>query len=213
MATPRTGWVVRDFSFLSPDAETTHRAARRLGEVLPPDGLVIGLTGPLGAGKTAFVKGLGEGLGLDPAAIASPTFVIAGEYPATRPGAPDLVHADLYRVETTAELEAAGWLDWLEPGVVLAVEWSDRFPDALPREHLAVALDRGGADSVRSIAVRPSGSRAQDCAQRWCAALEADDIPCRAAEPSPGTAAESAEASAGAARAAQTAKGSGSGAE
>ncbi|MGH0036478.1 MAG: tRNA (adenosine(37)-N6)-threonylcarbamoyltransferase complex ATPase subunit type 1 TsaE [Myxococcota bacterium] len=167
-----------DFCFRSPDAETTHRAARRLGEVLPAEGLAIGLVGALGAGKTAFVKGLGEGLGLDPGLIASPTFVIAGEYPPARPGAPALVHADLYRVESEAELEAAGWFDWLEPGGVLAVEWSDRFPDALPRERLEIRLERGSADGARRVSVRASGPRARACAGSWREALVADGLAC-----------------------------------
>lgn len=167
-----------DFCFRSPDAETTHRAARRLGECAPVAGLVVGLVGPLGAGKTAFVKGLGEGLGLDPAAIGSPTFVIAGEYPPGRPGAPTLVHADLYRVESEAELEAAGWLDWLEPGVLLAVEWSDRFEDALPRERLEIRLERGPGGPVRTIAVRAVGPGPEACAARWREALAADGIAC-----------------------------------
>jgi tRNA threonylcarbamoyladenosine biosynthesis protein TsaE len=182
---------VADFCFRSPDAETTHRAARLLAEVMPEDGLCLVLVGPLGAGKTAFAKGLGEGLGIDPRRIASPTFVIAGEYPPGRPGAPHLVHADLYRVESAAELEAAGWLDWLEPGTLLAVEWGDRFPDALPREHLEVRLDRASADGdtpsdERTITVRAvaeSGSRAQACAQRWREALVADGIDCRPPAP------------------------------
>ena len=86
------------------------------------------------------MKGLAEGLGLDPAQVASPTFVIACEY--ATPGGLRLAHVDCLRVESEAELEAAGFLDLLVPGVVLAVEWSDRFPTALPADHLELRLAR-----------------------------------------------------------------------
>ena len=117
-------------------------------------GFVIGLTGPLGAGKTEWVKGLAAGLGIGPDLVASPTFVIASEYPGRRP----LVHADFYRVESEGELEAAGFLDWLEPGRVVAIEWADRFPHALPADHVEVRLSRDpGTPDVRDIEVRASG--------------------------------------------------------
>lgn len=117
-------------------------------------GFVIGLTGPLGAGKTEWVKGLAAGLGIAPDLVASPTFVIASEYPGRRP----LVHADFYRVESEGELEAAGFLDWLEPGRVVAIEWADRFPHALPTDHVEVRLSRDpGTPDVRDIEVRAGG--------------------------------------------------------
>ncbi len=167
-----------DFSFRSPDADATRRAARLLGERLPAEGQMLSLVGPLGAGKTVFVKGLGEGLGLDPGQIASPTFVIAGEYPAARTGAPDLVHADLYRVESVAELESSGWLDWLEPGIALAVEWADRFPDELPADRLEIHIERGGGDaeSERQLSVRALGPSSAALARAWHGALEGSGL-------------------------------------
>ena len=113
-----------------PSPEATRAAAGALARAVGPEGLLIALIGPLGAGKTVFAKGLAEGLGIDPAVVASPTFVIASEYPV--PDGRRLAHIDLYRVESAAELEAAGFLDWLEPGVLVAVEWADRLPEALP---------------------------------------------------------------------------------
>lgn len=117
-------------------------------------GFVIGLDGPLGAGKTEWVKGLASGLGIAPELVASPTFVIASEYPGRRP----LVHADFYRLESEGELEAAGFLDWLEPGHIVAIEWAERFPHALPVDHIEVRLARDpDAPEVRDVALRASG--------------------------------------------------------
>jgi len=131
--------------FRSPSSRETREAARRLGvaiEAVPETraiALVIGLAGPLGAGKTEWVKGLAEGLGIAGELVASPTFVIASEYPGARP----LAHVDFYRLESEGELEAAGFVDLLDPGRVVAVEWADRFPDALPEERIEVRIARG----------------------------------------------------------------------
>ncbi len=135
---------------------------------------MVALEGPLGAGKTVFVKGLGEGLGLDPAGIASPTFVIASEYPA-RDGL-RLAHVDLYRVESRAELESAGFLDLLEPGALLAVEWADRIPEALPADRLAIRIERpdgAGAATDRLLNAVALGAVARAALERWREALEA----------------------------------------
>ena len=101
--------------------------------------MVVGLVGPLGAGKTEWVKGLAEGLGIEAKWVASPTFVIASEYPGARP----LAHVDFYRLESEGELEAAGFLDLLDPGRVVAIEWADRFPGALPGDRIEVRIARG----------------------------------------------------------------------
>lgn len=131
---------------------------------------MVALVGPLGAGKTVFVKGLAEGLGLDPDRVASPTFPIASEYPGA--GGPGLAHVDLYRIESGAELEATGFVDLLEPGRVVAVEWADRFPDALPADRLEVALGRAGAPEARTLEATARGPRAAAVLERWRIALE-----------------------------------------
>jgi tRNA threonylcarbamoyladenosine biosynthesis protein TsaE len=156
----------------SPSPEATHEAARRLAAAVDAAGLVIGLDGPLGAGKTAFVKGLAEGLGLDPAQVASPTFVIVCEYPTPR--GVRLAHVDCLRVESEAELEAAGFLDLLVPGVVLAVEWSERFPHALPADRLALRIARepgAGAATRRELNAVAFGPIARAALARWREAL------------------------------------------
>lgn len=138
----------------SPDPETTFALGALLGRAIGARGLVIGLIGPLGAGKTLFVKGLAEGLGLDPSVVSSPTFVIAQQYPL--PDGPEaLHHLDLYRLESEDELEGIGLRDWLAPGQVVAVEWLDRFPQALGEARLEVTFlprTTGEAEDATSTA-------------------------------------------------------------
>lgn len=130
--------------FRSQGIEGTRQAGRALGAAAADRGLVLALVGALGAGKTVFVKGLAEGLGIDPAQVASPTFAIVNEYPGECSGGPGtrLAHVDLYRLERSEELAEVGFLDLLEPDAVVAVEWGDRFPEALPADRLVLELVR-----------------------------------------------------------------------
>ena len=112
---------------ISHSEEETIAIARALALSLKA-GDVLLLLGTLGAGKTAFVRGLAEGLGIDPGEVSSPTFTLVHEY---RGGRLTLYHADLYRLERTATNDLG--LD--EMGVadgVLAIEWPDRLSHALP---------------------------------------------------------------------------------
>jgi tRNA threonylcarbamoyladenosine biosynthesis protein TsaE len=153
--------------FHSRNPSETGDLARLLACAIDARGLVIALVGPLGAGKTVFAKGLAQGLGVDERLLSSPSFVIANEL--KTPRGVRLVHADLYRVESEAELESAGWLDWLEDGSVVVVEWGDRCPQALPRDHLEVRLS--GADAARPerrvLEVRAGGPISQAVLERW----------------------------------------------
>ncbi len=134
---------------------------------------MVALVGELGAGKTVFAKGLAAGLGLDPAHVQSPTFVIAAEYPLAGKAGDGtvgrLVHADLYRLERSEELEAAGLSDWLAPDTLLVVEWADRLSGALPAERLEVrfAAASGGADEERVLDVEAVGAAAEAALRRW----------------------------------------------
>ncbi len=107
--------------------EETAGVAQALASRLTPGDVVL-LSGNLGAGKTAFVRGLAEGLGIDPGEVSSPTFTIVHEY---RGGRLTLYHVDLYRLEKAATedlgLEEMGVADG-----VLAIEWPDRLTHALP---------------------------------------------------------------------------------
>jgi tRNA threonylcarbamoyladenosine biosynthesis protein TsaE len=163
------------FRFRSPSPEATHIAARALSSVLEDRGLVIALRGPLGAGKTCFVKGLAEGLGLDPGIVSSPTFVISSEYEAPERGL-RLVHLDLYRLERVEELESVGFFDVLDDRSVVAIEWADRIPSAFPADHLAIELSQGqatddGSDRVRYIFASAHGLAAASVLQRWALCL------------------------------------------
>jgi len=159
------------FRFRSPSPEATHAVARALSSVLEEGGLVIALRGPLGSGKTGFVKGLAEGLGLDPGIVSSPTFAISHEYPAPE-GAVRLVHLDLYRLENVAELEAIGFLDVLDARSVVAIEWADRMPSALPRDHLEIELAPSDAgEPIRIISVSAHGLLSLSVLRRWSLCL------------------------------------------
>jgi tRNA threonylcarbamoyladenosine biosynthesis protein TsaE len=118
-----------------------------------PDGILIGLTGDLGAGKTTFVQGFVEALpGGEGLYVTSPTFAIAQQYGTV----PPVRHLDLYRISTLAELEAIGYRElYFNPGFTL-VEWVERVPDAFPAEWMEIRLAVDPSD-VREIAVLPHG--------------------------------------------------------
>ncbi len=97
---------------------------------------VFALMGQLGAGKTQFIKGLGEGLGIDKSKICSASFIIAAEYPID---GKKLIHIDAYRVKSPTELIDLGWDDMLrEENVLIAIEWADKIEEILPRRYIRV---------------------------------------------------------------------------
>ena len=127
------------------EAETID-AGRTLAAELRPDDVVL-LTGDLGAGKTAFVKGLAEGLGVDPLEVSSPTFTLIQEY---RGGRLTLHHIDLYRL-TPREVDDLGLEELVISGAVVAVEWPDRWT-RVPVDAVRVELRAVGEDE-RVIAI------------------------------------------------------------
>ena len=128
---------------------------------------MLSLVGPLGAGKTEFVRGLTAGVGARADRVASPTFTIAHLYPPRGAGAAEVAHFDLYRIHSEAELEAVGFADFLVPGTVVAVEWGERCVAALPRDHLALHFARRTADE-RELTARAGGPRATAWCADWC---------------------------------------------
>ena len=127
----------RDRSLVSRSPDETRRLGALLGELLE-GGDVVSVSGELGAGKTCLVQGIARGLGVDPSVpITSPTFTLVGEYP----GRLALRHADFYSVESYARLDDAGFQDLFDESGVLVVEWPERFPEALPQERLAIAIE------------------------------------------------------------------------
>jgi len=116
-------------------------------------GDVIVLAGNLGAGKTAFVRGLAEGLGIDPSAVSSPTFTLVQEY---RGGRLLLRHIDLYRL-TPREADDLGLEEMTLDGAVLAIEWPDRLPRPFEGA-VTVTLVHGAGDTrTVTVAASPAG--------------------------------------------------------
>ena len=121
----------------------TVAAGENLGRTLEP-GAVVALHGELGAGKTAFTRGLAIGLGIT-TSVSSPTFTIVNEYPGSIP----LFHFDMYRLDSENELFDIGWDDYIERGGVCAVEWSEKVPAAFPQDAVIVKLENLGGDTRR----------------------------------------------------------------
>ena len=124
----------------------TEAAGARFAETLP-DGAVVALYGDLGAGKTAFVRGMARGMGID-ARVSSPTFTIVNEYL----GARELYHFDMYRLGSSEELFDIGWEDYLSRGGVCAVEWSENVEDAFEGDEIVVRIEKDG-DNGRIITI------------------------------------------------------------
>ena len=133
---------------LSHSPEDTEDIGARLAEQLEP-GAVVAFTGDLGAGKTAFTRGLARGLGI-PDRITSPTFTIVNEYEG---GRLPLFHFDMYRLGSADELFDIGWEDYLRRGGVCAVEWSENIADALEVDAVRVDIRRGASDQERVITI------------------------------------------------------------
>ena len=123
----------------------TRDVARALSRGLR-GGEVILLEGPLGAGKTVFVRGLVEGLGGDPDDVASPTYVLCREYDA---GPLAVYHLDLYRLEEGADLSDLAIDDLITLGGIVVVEWGERLPASLRASAIEVRLSDLGEDSRR----------------------------------------------------------------
>ena len=121
----------------------TEKEGERLGRALAP-GAVVALLGGLGAGKTAFTRGLASGLGIE-AFVSSPTFTIVNEYDGKVP----LFHFDMYRLDSERELFDIGWDDYLERGGVCAVEWSEKVPGAFPPGAIVVKIEDLGGGARR----------------------------------------------------------------
>lgn len=162
-----------EVSGVLPDPASTRAFGAALAALLAPGDLVV-LTGPLGAGKTTLVQGMGEAMGVR-GQVASPTFIIARVHPPLG-GGPALVHVDAYRLGSLDELEALDLDTSLEESVTV-VEWGEGLVEVLSADRLEVTLDRGhgGAEGEalgasvdedvavpRRVAVRGLGPRWAD---------------------------------------------------
>lgn len=133
-----------------PTEADTRALGRRLASLVRPGDVVL-LGGGLGVGKTVFASGLAEGLGVDEP-VLSPTFVLARHYRGLLP----LVHADIYRVGSSAEIEDLE-LTQLAADGVLIVEWGDAAEQDFPEDHLLISLEVGDGD-CREATLEPRGS-------------------------------------------------------
>ena len=129
--------------YLTHSEAETEQAGADFARALP-DGKVVAMYGELGSGKTAFVRGMARGMGID-CRVSSPTFTIVNEYL----GARELIHFDMYRLSSADELWDIGWEDYLARGAVCAVEWSENVEGAFYGDEIRVVFEKTGENSRR----------------------------------------------------------------
>ena len=136
---------------ISRSPDDTRRAAARLAPALRP-GAVLAVHGDLGAGKTCFIQGLAEALGVQ-VAVASPTYTLIHEYQGRLP----FYHADLYRLDDPEEAVRAGLEDYLYGAGVTAIEWAERAAALLPPNTIHIHLSAGDQTNERVIDIAEAG--------------------------------------------------------
>ena len=143
---------------LSASEAETIAIGRRIGERLVAGDLLL-LLAPFGAGKTHLAKGIAAGLGANPDDVNSPSFVLINEYVAAREhGSMPIYHVDLYRIETTHELETVGLEECLNGDGVCVIEWAERAATFLPQDRLVVEIEPTGP-ATRRLRLVPYGQR------------------------------------------------------
>jgi len=151
--------------FVSHSAVQTHRLGVRLGRLLRAGDVVL-LSGEYGAGKTTFIQGLAEGLGVA-GPVTSPSFTLVLEHRAgPEHGALPFYHIDLYRLRTPEEALALGLEEYFCGAGVCAVEWADRFPEIMPAEQLRIHL-AFLSDTKRVVRVTPAGPRYEQLTEEF----------------------------------------------
>ena len=136
--------------FITNSPEETEKIGAAIGKIIPA-GTVLAYRGDLGAGKTAFTRGLARGLGFTEA-VTSPTYTIVNEYLG---GRLPLFHFDMYRLSSADDLFDIGWEDYLQRGGVCAVEWSENVADAM-QGAISVRIGRD-SDEQRTIIIEGGG--------------------------------------------------------
>ena len=131
--------------FLTHSPEETEAVGAALGKILKP-GTILAYRGDLGAGKTAFTRGLARGLGCGEI-VTSPTYTIVNEYTS---GRIPLFHFDMYRLRSSDDLFDIGWEDYLDRGGICAVEWSENVDDAM-EDAIYITIHKTGEDSRRIV--------------------------------------------------------------
>ena len=133
--------------FISHSANETEDIGYELGSRLK-SGDVVAMFGEMGAGKTAFVRGLARGMDFN-GEVSSPTFALVHEYPARQM----LYHFDMYRITTWDDLYSTGFFDYLESGGVLVIEWSENIENALPDNSIRVEISKNENENERIISI------------------------------------------------------------
>ena len=141
------------FTFDAPDEAATVVFGQTLAARLPA-GAVVGLCGPLGAGKTRLVQAVAEAAGVDPRLVLSPTFVLIHEYQGRLP----IYHFDAYRLRDDDEFLQLGPEEYFDAGGWTFVEWADRVTACLPRERLEIRIEPTGMMS-RHFEITAIGER------------------------------------------------------
>ena len=132
------------FQFESKCLADTDRLGQTIGAAVEP-GIVIGLDGTLGAGKTRLTQAIGIGLGIKPGHVVSPTFTIMVPHAGRLP----LLHLDAYRIKSPEEVDELGLDESIVDGAVLVVEWADRIVNLLPMVDLKVQIEHVADDQRR----------------------------------------------------------------
>ena len=133
-------------TFITNSEHETEELGAKLAGVLH-GGSVVAMFGDLGSGKTALVRGMARGMGLQ-ARVTSPTFTIVNEYL----GPVDLIHFDMYRLHSSDELFDIGWEDYISRGAVCAVEWSENVEDAFFGDEIKITFKKL-SDTSREITI------------------------------------------------------------
>ena len=135
-------------TFFTKSPEETETIGERLaGFLAGRDFAFVALYGELGAGKTAFVRGFCRKFGID--RVKSPTFTVVNEYRGSR----SVFHMDLYRLQDEEDLLSCGFDDYLARRGFLLCEWSERIPEAIPRDAIRVTISRTDDETGRKITV------------------------------------------------------------
>ena len=142
--------------FITHSPEETEKVGAALGAILSA-GTILAYTGDLGAGKTAFTRGLAKGLGCTDM-VTSPTYTIVNEYVS---GRLPLFHFDMYRLHSSDDLFDIGWEDYLDRNGICAVEWSENVADAM-EDAITVRIEKLGGDD-RRIAIEGGEDLAAVC--------------------------------------------------
>ncbi len=150
---PSTRSLETTDDFISASAEQTHAWGRALAERLTPGACLL-LVGDLGTGKTTLVRGVADGLGIDPAGIHSPTFVLIHEHEGEMP----LVHVDAYRVSDPEELIEIGFGAYLDGDGVTLVEWGDQVRALVPADAWEIHLSHVDEQRRQVQLMIPSGT-------------------------------------------------------